>query len=56
MATWKDLLFGNLVGFSAFVVILMTLLIGLFFLVWFLRISKPPTDGSDTADRHTDSA
>ncbi len=56
MATWKDLLFGNLVGFSAVVVILMTLLIGVFFAVWFLRISRPPTDGQEASNESSDGA
>lgn len=51
MATWKDLLFGNLVGFSAFAAILLTLLIGVFFAIWFMKMSKPPADHDSASSK-----
>ena len=51
MSTWKDLLFGNLVGFSAFAAILFTLLIGVFFAIWFLKMSKPPSNDEGTSGK-----
>ncbi len=52
MSEWKDLLFGNLVGFSAVLVIGFMLLMAVFFIVAFLRLTRAPhcDDGVATSD------
>ncbi|MBT8137032.1 MAG: hypothetical protein KJO54_08485 [Gammaproteobacteria bacterium] len=49
MSTWMDLLFGNLVGFSAVLVLGSVVLIAVFFIVSYLRLTRidPGKSGSD---------
>ncbi|MBT8468939.1 MAG: DUF3149 domain-containing protein [Deltaproteobacteria bacterium] len=50
MSTWKELLFGNLVGFSAVMVIGFIVLMGVFLVVAYLKLSSHGPDESGTQD------
>ncbi len=53
VTSWTDLLFGSMVGFSAVLVIGFMLIMAVCFIIYFMKLSGPPDDKSDSVSKRS---